>query len=146
MSQKLTSQRGFFEVADLQTPTEFIRVGGVTSIRDLRSGTAAEIDVSDLSSLAKEFLLGLADNGSMGLDLIYDPADPGQIVLETLRETSAINAYRVGVPNPLAVGSPTGYTIYSFSGFVATFPFTLGVDAAVTGTVSIRVTGAITKA
>lgn len=145
MSQKLTSQQSYFEVEDLGSPGIFVRVGGVTSIRDLRSGTAAEIDVSDLSSTAKEFILGLADNGTMGLDLIYDPSDPGQIILETLRETSAENAFRVGVPNPLQSGSPTGFTEFSFSGFVQTFPFSASVDAALTGTVSIRLTGAITK-
>lgn len=146
MSQKITSQQSFIEVADLQTPAEWVRVGGVTSIRDLRSGTAAEIDVSDLSSTAKEFVLGLADNGSMGLDVIYDPEDPGQEILETLRETSAVNSFRVGVPNPLnTAGSPTGATMFSFQGFVTTFPFTASVDAALTGTVSIRLTGPITK-
>ena len=145
MSQKITSQQSFIEVADLQTPTEWVRVGGVRGISDLRSGSAAEIDVSDLSSTAKEFVLGLADNGSMSLDVLYDPQDPGQIVLETLRENGAINGFRVGVRNPLQAGSPTGVTLFSFSGFVVTFPFSASVDAALTGTVSIRLTGTITK-
>ena len=145
MSQKLQSQFGFFEVADLQTPADWVRVGGVTGIRDIRSGTATEIDVSDLSSTAKEFTLGLADNGSMTLDLFYDPQDPGQQALETLRETSASNGFRVGVRNPQASGSPTGYTLLSFTGFVQTFPISLAVDAAVTGSVTVRITGAITK-
>lgn len=145
MSQKLKSQTSFIEVADLQTPAEWVRVGGVRGINNLRSGTAAEIDVSDLASTAKEFVLGLADNGSMDLDLLYDPEDPGQIVLETLRESSASNGFRVGVPNALGSGSPTGFTLFSFSGFVATFPFSAAVDAALTGTVSIRLTGAISK-
>lgn len=144
-SQKLKSQRSFIEVADLQTPVEWVRVGGVRGINNLRSGTAAEIDVSDLDSTAKEFVLGLTDNGSMDLELLYDPNDAGQIILETLRETSNSNGFRVGVPNPLQGGSPTGFTMFSFSGFVATFPFSAAVDAALTGTVSIRLTGAITK-
>lgn len=145
MSQKLTSQQSFIEVEDLGSPGEWIRVGGVTGIRDLRSGTAAEIDTTDLSSTAKEFILGLADNGTMGLDVLYDPEDPGQVILETLRETSAVNNFRVGVPNPLQSGSPTGFTMFSFAGFVQTFPFNAAVDAALTGTVSIRLTGTITK-
>lgn len=145
MSQKLSAQRSFFEVSNLGTPAEWIRVGGVNTIRDLRSGSAAEIDVTDLDSTAKEFLLGLADNGTMGIDLFYDPNDPGQIILETLRESSATNAYRVGVPNPLQSGSPTGFTLFAFSGFVRTFTFTSGVDAALVGSVEIRLTGAITK-
>lgn len=145
MSQKLQSQFGFFEVADIGSPGNWLRVGGVSGVRDIRSGTATEIDVSDLQSTAKEFVLGLADNGSMSLDVFYDPNDPGQIVLETLRETSASNGFRVGVRNPAQAGSPTGYTVLSFTGFVQTFPITLAVDAAVTGTVTVRITGAITK-
>lgn len=145
MSQKIQSQFGFFEVAQPGTPSEWVRVGGVTGIRDIRSGTTTEIDVSDLSSLAKEYQLGLADNGSMTLDVFYDPQDPGQVILETLRETSAANGFRVGVRNPIGVGSPTGFVLLSFTGFVQTFPIALGVDAAVTGTVTVRITGAITK-
>jgi hypothetical protein len=144
MSQKLSSQTSTFEVEDpTSSPQSFTTVGGVTNIRDLRSGTAAEIDVTDLSSSAKEFILGLADNGTMGLDLIYDPSDAGQIILEELRESSDATNFRVTVPNPIQ--SPQ-VTTFTFRGFVQTFPFTLGVDAAMTGTVSIRITGAITKA
>ena len=146
MPQKLQSQFGFFEVQTIGTPAgEFIRVGGVSAINDIRSGTAAEIDVSDLQSTAKEFVTGLADNGSMTLTGFYDPNDEGQRTLETLRETGAINSYRIGVRNAISVGSPTGFTTFSFSGFVQTFPISLGVDAAVTFTVTVRITGPITK-
>jgi hypothetical protein len=117
----------------------------VTSISDIRSGTAAEIDVSDLSSTAKEFVLGLADNGSMTLNGWYDPQDAGQVILEGLRESSAVNGFRVGVRNPTGAGSPTGFVLMEFDGFVATMPITLGVDAAVSFTASVRITGAITK-
>lgn len=145
MSQKLTSQQSYVEVQDIGSPGVFRRVGGVTGIRDLRSGTATEIDVSDLSSAEKEYILGLADPGSFSLDVIYDPADPGQIVLETLRESSAINPFRVGVPNPLQGGSPTGFTQFAFNAFVQTFPFTAAVDAALAGSVTCRISGAIAK-
>ena len=145
MSQKLKSQTSTFEVASLTTPAQFITVGGVRAINNLRSGTSTEIDVSDLSSTEKEFVLGLADPGTMDLEVLYDPEDPGQIILEQLRVTSARNNFRVVVPNPLEVGSPTGKTSFTFEGFVQTFPFSIGVDTAITGTVTVRVTGTITK-
>lgn len=146
MAQKLQSQFGFFEVQTLGTPAgEFVRVGGVAAINNIRSGTAAEIDVSDLQSTAKEFVTGLADNGSMDISGFYDPNDEGQRTLETLRETGAVNNFRVGVRNTISVGSPTGFTTLSFSGFVQTFPISMGVDAAVSFTTTIRITGAITK-
>lgn len=143
MSQKLKSQTSTFEVLDpAGSPDSWVVVGGVRAINDLRSGTATEIDVSDLSSSAKEFLLGLADNGAMNLEMLYDPADAGQIILESLRESSASNSFRVTIPNPL--NSPA-VTTFAFTGFVQTFPFSVGADAAITGTVTVRVTGAITK-
>ena len=143
MSQKLKSQTSTFEVLDpAASPDTWIVVGGVRTINDLRSGTSTEIDVSDLQSDAKEFVLGLADNGSMNLDVLYDPMDPGQIILETLRESSESNQYRVTIPNPLA--SPAT-TVFTFIGFVQTFPFSIGVDTAISGTVTVRITGAITK-
>jgi hypothetical protein len=145
MAQKLRSQLGFFDVAKPTSPSEYVTVGGVTGIRDIRSGTATEIDVSDLSSLAKEYILGLADNGSMTLDVFYDPNDPGQVILEQLRESAAANVFRIGIKNPLGVGSPALTTTIRFTGFVQTFPIALAVDAAVTGSVTIRITGAITK-
>lgn len=146
MSQKIQSQFGYLEVSDVGSPGSFLRIGGVSGIRDIRSGTAAEIDVSDLSSTAKEFVVGLADNGAFTFDVFYDPMDPGQINVETLRETGAIASWRLHIRNPIGVGSPTGFVVLTFNGFVQTFPVTLAVDAAVTGSVSVRITGAITKA
>jgi hypothetical protein len=143
MSQKLKSQTSTFEVFDaLGSPNAFIVVGGVRTINDLRSGTAAEIDVSDLSSTAKEFVLGLADNGAMNLEMLYDPADPGQILLESLRESSDSAQFRVTIPNPL---SSPAVAVFTFTGFVQTFPFSVGVDAPVSGTCTVRITGAIVK-
>jgi hypothetical protein len=145
MAQKLQSQTSKFMVQNVGSPNPFVIVGGVTSIRDMRSGTAAEIDVTDLLSTAKEFVLGLADNGTMGIDLLYDPLDPGQIILERLRDTSARSFFRVQIPRgSLAIGSPNQVS-FTFQGFVQTFPFTAAVDAAITGTVSVRVTGNFTK-
>lgn len=143
MSQKLKSQTSTFEVLDPNaSPDTWVEVGGVRSINDLRSGTATEIDVSDLSSTAKEFVLGLADNGAMNLEMLYDPEDAGQVILEGLRESSDSNQFRITIPNPL--NSPA-VTVFTFIGFVQTFPFSIGVDAAITGTVTVRITGAITK-
>lgn len=143
MSQKLKSQTSTFEVLDPNaSPDTWVEVGGVRSINDLRSGTATEIDVSDLSSTAKEFVLGLADNGAMNLEMLYDPEDAGQVILEGLRESSDSNQFRITIPNPL--NSPA-VTVFTFIGFVQTFPFSIGVDAAITGTVTVRITGAISK-
>lgn len=144
MAQKLQSQTSTFSVEDPAggSPSTYIQVGGVTAIGGMRSGTATEIDVSDLSSTEKEFVLGLADPGTMNLTVFYDPADQGQIILEDLRVSSARTSFQVTIPNPL--NSPA-VTTFTFEGFVQSFPFEVGVDQAIPGTVTVRVTGAFTK-
>ena len=134
------SQGTLFQVeAGLGSPTEWLTVDGVTNIRDLRSGSGAEIDITDLSSTAKEFQLGLKDEGSMSLDLINNPADPGQQRLSALRDSRATGEFRI----VSTFGSPE-WTL-SFSGIVTTLPATFAVDDVVRGTVTIRVSGAITE-
>ena len=136
---KSSSQLCTFRVLSAGSPALFVTVAYVTSIRDLRSGTAAEEDVSDLSSAAVEVMFHLPDNGSMGLDLLFDPADAGQARLAVLQST---------VPIPLAsfrVISPTPAYYWDFDGYVSTFPFTLATQAAKRGTVTVRISGAITE-
>jgi Lambda phage tail tube protein, TTP len=134
----VNSQGTTFEVEKgLGSPTEWWAVDGVTNIRDLRSGTAAEIDTTDLSSTAKEFELGLKDEGSMSLDVINNPVDPGQKRLAALRSSRAVGQFRIICP----FGSPN-WTL-TFNGLVTTFPATFAVDDVVRGTVGIRVTGEI---
>ena len=65
------------------------------------SGTATEIDTTDLSSLAKEFEFGLVDNGSMTSEVFRDPADPGQTIISALRVSTARNSFRVTHVEPI---------------------------------------------
>lgn len=143
MAQKIVSQGAFFEVEDpLQSPNTFVRVGNFRGASGIRSGTRTEIDMTDLDSAAKEYALGLKDSGSMQINLLYDPNDPGQIILEQLLNATVSNPFRLNVPNP---GASPQFTTLSFNGFVQTFPFEVGVDAGLPGTATIRVTGDYTK-
>lgn len=138
---KYSSQTSTFQVHDGASPGTYITVANVTNIRDLRSGSAAEEDVSDLSSSAVEVIFHLPDNGSMGLDLIFDPDDPGQARLETLQSTVPIpqGLFRVTAPQMGATGKQ-----WDFAGFVSTFPFNLATATAARGTIAVRISGAIT--
>jgi hypothetical protein len=137
---KYSSQTSVIKVHDGGSPGTYITIGNATNVRDLRSGTAAEEDVSDLSSVAVETMLHLPDNGSFSFDLIFDPADTGQARLATLQRTV-----------PLALGlfkiefTPADY-MYTLSAYVSTFPFTLQTAAAARGSVTCRISGAITEA
>lgn len=67
-SQGMTIARG-----DGATPTEvFTTIPEVKSISG-PDGSANEIDVTDLSSSAKEFRMGLQDEGNITLDMMFIP-------------------------------------------------------------------------
>ena len=136
---KYSSQTSSFQVHDGLSPGSWITVNNVTNIRDLRSGAAAEEDISDLSSTAVEVMTHLPDNGSMSIDLIYDPGNAGQARLETLQSTVPI---RQGLFRVLATPADK---LFQFAGFVTTFPFTLAAATSMRGSVTIRISGSITS-
>lgn len=137
---KYSSQTSVIKVHDGGSPGTYLTIGNATNIRDLRSGTAAEEDVSDLSSTAVEVMLHLPDNGSFSFDLIYDPADVGQARLAVLQSTT---------PLPLGLFkvefTPADY-MFTLSAYVSTFPFTLQTAAAARASVTCRVSGPIVPA
>lgn len=134
---KYSSQTSVLRVWD--GVSAWLVVGNATNIRDLRSGTAAEEDVSDLSSTAVEILLHLPDNGSFSFDLIFDPADVGQARLATLQRTVPLPSEQFKIEF-----TPADY-MYTFNAFVQTFPFTLATATSARGSVTCRITGAITE-
>ena len=134
---KYSSQTSLIKVHDGGSPGTYLTIANATNIRDLRSGTAAEEDISDLSSVAVETMVHLPDNGSFSFDLIFDPADTGQARLAVLQRT---------VPIPLGLFriefTPADF-LYTCSAYVQTFPFTLATAAAARGSVTCRISGAI---
>ncbi|HWG77823.1 MAG TPA: ubiquitin-activating E1 FCCH domain-containing protein [Steroidobacteraceae bacterium] len=97
-------------------------------------GQAAEIDVTSLSSTAKEFLLGLQDFGQVTIKVLLTNGDAGQAQLRTIQRTQAPTAFTL----QLSDGS-----ISAFIALVKQFSFE-GVqpDGAVSGSVTLRVTNA----
>lgn len=136
-----TSQRGRFEVQAVGMGLfYYISVGGIRVIRDLRSGIAQEFDITDVSSASKEFVIGMPDGGTMALELFYDPADPGQVILEDLLFNGQAANFLVAIPS-----FASSFAYMTFSGKVSSFPWHASVDNAVTGSPQIRLSGDILK-
>jgi hypothetical protein len=121
------------------TAATFTAIANVKSISDLESGSASEIDVTNLASTAKEFRLGLADNGSFSLTIDHSNADAGQALLQAKRISGAAVNMKVILPSGT---TPTA----SFSALVKKFSKTAAVDGVVGATCDVRVNGAITWA
>ncbi len=135
-STAISAQGTIIKIENSGSPGEYTTLGNVKSFSDLESGSASEIDVTDLTSTEKEYLLGLADPGTFSLAVLASHADAGQEVAAARRRDGALTHFKIALP--------TGTTpVASFAGFVKKFSRSGAVDAAVTGAIDVRVTGAI---
>jgi len=101
-------------------------------------GEASEIDTTNMNSSAKEFRLGLKDNGSFSIEYHTDYDDPGQNALRAAGLTGETKAFLVTLPNGKEI---------SFNGLVKNADaISGGIDAVLTSSASIRITGAVTVA
>ena len=120
---------------DLLTTVAGSIVGQVVAING-PSGSAGKIDVTNLGSTAKEFIMGLRDEGDISLDIIYDAADAGHVTLFADRGTRTQRTW----------GFKLGDASSNFvkgHGYCTGFAFTGAVDDAIKATVTIALTGAV---
>lgn len=110
-----------------------------TPINNIKSfsgfdGSSSEIDVTNLSSTAKEYRLGLEDNGQFTLELDRDFSDAGQTALLAARDSQAAKEFKLLLPN----GQNAVFTAY-----VKKFGIGGGVDQVVKGSVDLRISGPV---
>lgn len=119
------------------TPATYTAIGNIVNFSEFESGSAAEKEVTNLSSTAKEFRLGLVDNGSFSMSIHHNNADAGQ---------AAAQARRIdGVAVNMKVILPSGTTpTAAFSGLIKKFSKSGAVDDVVNGSIDVRVNGAVT--
>ena len=94
--------------------------------------------MTDLSSTAKEFRLGLKDEGSVTLDLMYIPKNAVHAALRAAYSSGAKGNFQITFTD-----SPA--TVWDFAAYVMSFPVTNGVDATTDSSVVLRVSGSITE-
>lgn len=97
-------------------------------------GSASEIDTTNLDSTAKEFRLGLVDNGQFTINYDYDPADAGQNALRAKRVSGVLSNFRLTLPNQTPI---------TFNGYVKKASLQGGVDAVAKNASDIRISGAV---
>lgn len=103
-------------------------------------GQASVIDVTNLSSTAKEKRVGLRDEGQLSLSLHYDPDNDIQQGLRTDRADRTRQRFKITFTDT----SPA--TTWTFYGYVTQFSVQGGVDAVVEASVTIEIDGDITEA
>lgn len=116
------------------TPAAWTSVVNFKTIKGF-DGKTAKLDATNLASLAKEYRAGLLDPGNFSFDVDVDVTDPGQVALQAYRANATIANFKLTLPN--------GHTA-TFFGFVESFPWDGGVDALLTATVNVIITGPVT--
>lgn len=134
----LLSQSMTIAVGDGASPEVFAPITEVNSI-DGPSGQAPEIDVTDLSSTSREFVLGLEDEGEISLDLNFIPKNTQHSQLRTDKSSGAKRNYQITFTD-----SPA--TTWTFQALVKTLSVSNAIDAVTKGSATLRVTGSIVQA
>jgi hypothetical protein len=119
------------------TPVAWTEIGNLNNFKGF-DGQANEIDKTNLSSAAKEFMLGLQDFGHFTFDVDKDFSDPGQLACDAAKRAGALKQFKLTLPN-----SNTA----TFSAYVKNSPLDGGVDQILKTTgVSLRITGDVVYA
>ncbi|WP_316150433.1 phage tail tube protein [Cupriavidus sp. BIC8F] len=123
--------------AGTATPLTWVPINNITQFKGF-DGQANEIDTTNLSSVAKEYMLGLQDFGHFTFDVNKDFTDAGQLACDAAKVASAVKSFKLTASN--------GKTA-TFNAFVKNTPLDGAVDQVlkVTG-VTLRITGAVTYA
>lgn len=115
--------------------------GTYTEIAEIRSftgpgGTAAIIDATTLGSEGKEKVMGLADEGTLSVELNFVPGDTGQQAMIADRRGQLKKSYRITF-------SDANNATATFSAYVTGFTIGGGVDALTTATATLEITDAV---
>lgn len=101
---------------------------------NFQGGQTTEIDVTVLASAAKEYALGLDDNGTFTMAGNWKSDDAAQKILVDARGDKQSRAFRVTFSD----GSK-----FEFLGLVTQFQWQSQLDNVVSGTFNVRVNGAV---
>lgn len=119
------------------TPNTWTKVENLVSFKGF-DGQASELDVTDLDSTAKEFMLGLQDWGTFSFDVNRDMNDAGQQAVDASKRAGTQKSYKLTLPN--------GKT-KTFNAYCKNSPLEGGVDQVLkTSGVSLRITGDVVDA
>jgi predicted secreted protein len=124
-----------FAVSADGSPPSFSNIPEIKTIGG-PDGSAPTIDVTDLDSIAREYVLGLKDEGTFSLGINYIPANAVHAQLRSAWANRTLMQFRVTFTD-------SGSTVWEFDGYVTGFAQNMSVDTVVEATVTIKITGAI---
>lgn len=131
-----------------------VQVGCPTSITGLDS-TIEQLETTCLESTARTYEAGLATPGTATFTLSLNPQDPSHIRLLELKTAGTSLRWVIGFPDAIgtdptgttdsdgecAFSLPESRTWLEFEGFVNSYAFDFSLNALITATVGIQVSG-----
>ena len=131
-----------------------VQVGCPTSITGLDS-TIEQLETTCLESTARTYEAGLATPGTASFTLNLDPQDPSHQRLLEMKAAGLSTSWVIGFPDGIgtdptggqdsdgecAFTLPTSRTWLEFDGFVNSYAFDFSLNASITATVGIQVSG-----
>lgn len=153
MSGEIRTQKTQVYLYDtVSTTGDIEEIKNVTDVGEF-GPMADDIDATNLMSDAKEYFVGLPDNGQADLQLNFDPQDPVHQLLNDIAGTDNrlqfMVAFSDGTAGPTAPGgvltAPVGTrTCAKFTASVKSFRGSVKANDLVRDTCSLRISGAIT--
>jgi predicted secreted protein len=137
-SNAIEAQGTLLKVRTSISPITFTTIPEVKSFTG-PGGSAAVIDVTDLSSTAKEKRMGLQDEGQLSFTMNYLPDNSTHDYLRAIRAARTINPFQ------LIFTDESPATTWAFNAFVTGFSVSGAVDGVVEANVTLEITGAITE-
>lgn len=132
------------------TGNEVRKIGQITGFSGV-GGTAGEITATNFDSTAQEFVTGLKDNGTISINLDWDPKSTAHQALDGLvggKNVRFLIACAEATTQPTFATAeytlPATRTLLDFVAGVLSFQKDAGTDDIWRGSVSIRVSGDIT--
>lgn len=135
MTVKAIESQGITIQVSTGSPTSFSNIMNVTGFGG-PGGSASVIDVTNLSSTAKEKLMGLPDEGQFTLDINLDPDDASHTTLRANRAARTRTEFKVNFTD----STPATAT---FWGYVLGFQVSGAVDQQVKASVTIEIDGPV---
>lgn len=127
---------GTYTSGGTATPPTWVDIGEAVDYSG-PTGSASVIDITHLQSIAKEKLMGLADEGQFTLSLNRVFSDIGQMLCWEARAERLKKNFKITYKDS---------TTAAFAGYVLEFSTSGGVDDKVSGSITIEIDGPVTFA
>jgi len=134
-STAITAQGTTIAIGDSASPIVYTTIANIKSW-DGPNKSANDLDVTDLSSTAREFIQGIEDEGEVSLEGHYKGNNTQHAQLQDAVGSNTSYLFKITL-------SDSAYI--TFTGRVSQFGMSGGVDAPVEMTLTLKVTGSITR-